>query len=125
MSSAIEGNPIAASSGNVANAVASATLRGPAASPGQHTAYLAGFNITGAGATAGSVVLATVTGAVGGTQTYVIAVPTGVTTGIAPLDVEFNPPLPDATPGGGITVSLPALGSGNTNASVNAWGFTR
>jgi hypothetical protein len=119
------GNPIAASSGNQANTAASVTLRGPSSALGQHTAFIAGFNVTGGGATAGSIVLVTVTGAVGGTQTYSLTVPTGVTTGIEPLDVVFDPPSPEATPGGGITVSLPALGSRNTNACVNAWGFTR
>jgi hypothetical protein len=119
------GNTVVASSGNVANTAASVTLRGPTSALSQHTAYLSGFNITGGGATAGSMVNATVTGVPGGPLTFALAVPTGVTTGLTPLEVEFDPPLPEATPGGGITVSLPALGSGNTNACVNAWGFTR
>ena len=65
------------------------------------------------------------TGVPGCPLTFVIAVPTGATLGIEPLNVEFNPPLPEATPGGGITVSCPALGSGSTNASVTAGGFLR
>jgi hypothetical protein len=125
VSTVFDGNEVAASSGNVATAVASATLKGPTSSLGQHIAFLSGFNITAGGATTGSIVLATVTGVPGGPLTFVIAVPTGATLGITPPNVEFDPPLPESTPGGGITVSLPALGSGNTNAAINAWGFTR
>src|SRR5260370_37907131 len=50
--------PIAASSGNVANAVATATL----ASAANVTTYITGFEVTGAGATAGLAVTVTITG---------------------------------------------------------------
>ncbi len=108
------------SSGNVANAAANATVPAVAA----RTGYLTGIEITGAGATAGGVVLATITGLLGGTVTYNIVVPTGATTSITPLVVEWNPPLPAAAVNTAIVVSLPALGAGNTNASTVAHGFS-
>lgn len=107
------------SSGNVANATATATL---AAAAGV-TTHLSGFEITGGGATVGSLVSATVTGLLGGTATYTVAVSTGATVGNPPLVVEFDPPLPASAANTAIAVSVPALGAGNTNSSVVAHGF--
>lgn len=111
--------PLAASSGNVANAVAAATLVGVAGK----TAYLSGFQISGAGATAGLPVLVTVTGLLGGTLTFIYTAVAGVLLGNAPLVVKFDPPLPAAAAAGNIVVSCPALGAGNTNNTANAQGF--
>lgn len=113
------GQPVQVGSGNVANASAVATLTG---SPGL-TTYLSGFELTGAGATAASVVLATVTGILGGTLTYVIAVPAGATLALTPLIVEFSPSLPASAQNTAIVVTLAALGAGNTNAAAVAHGF--
>jgi len=111
---------LAASSGNVANGAAVATL---SASSNGKTTYISGFTITASGATAASVVTATITGLLGGTLSYTISVPAGVTTGIVPLSVAFNPPLPASAAQTAISVTLPALGAGNTNATVSASGF--
>lgn len=111
--------PLNASSGNQANTAAVATL---AKGAGQ-TTYLTGFEITGAGATAAGIVLATVTGLVGGPRTLVVAVPAGATTGLTRVAASFDPPLPALTPNADIVVTLPPLGAGNTNAAVNAQGF--
>ena len=110
---------LASSSGNVANASAVATLAGAAGL----TTYISGFEITGAGATAASVVTATITGLLGGTLTYVIAVPAGVTAPLPSLVVPFFPPLPSSSVNTNIVVTLSALGAGNTNAAVVAHGF--
>ena len=115
-----EGPVTSFSSGNVANATAAATI--PAVA-GRLT-YLTGLEVTGAGATAGSVVLLTVTGIQGGTATYAIAVPTGATVGLTPLTISFAPPVPASAVNTAIVVSLPALGAGNTNACVVARGFS-
>ncbi len=111
--------PIGATSGNVANAVASATL---AAAAGK-TTYITGFDITGAGATAGAVVVATVTGLKGGTQSFVVTVATGATVGNPPVNGNFNPGFPASAVNTAIVVSCPALGAGNTNNVVNVRGF--
>lgn len=113
------GASVAASSGNVAAAVATATL---AAAAGK-TTYISGFEITGGGATAGSIVIATVTGPLGGTLSYNIAVPTGAAVGVLPLVVEFSPPLPASAVNTPIVVSAPSFGAGNTNAAVSAHGY--
>jgi hypothetical protein len=112
---------VAASSGNVAAAVATATLPAVAGK----TNYLSGFDVSAAGATAAAVVLLTVTGVVDGPLTYVYTAPAGATVAAAPLRGTFNPPLPASAPNTAIAVSLPSLGTGNTNAAVNAYGFVQ
>lgn len=111
--------PLAASSGNVANAVAAATLVGAA----NKTTYISGFEISGSGATAGLPVVVTVTGVLGGPLSYVYTAEAGALVGNKPLVVEFCPPLPASAPATNIVVSCPALGAGNTNNSANAHGY--
>jgi hypothetical protein len=108
-----------ASSGNVAAGTASATL---AAVSGK-TNYLSGFSLTSSGATAASVVTGTVTGILGGTLSFTQAVVAGATLANAPLNVSFNPPLAASAPNVAIVVSFPSLGAGNTNTTVNAFGY--
>lgn len=110
---------VSSASGNVAAASAVATL----AASATKTTYVSGFVITGAGATAPSVVSATLAGLLGGTATYTIAVPTGATAGLTPLIVQFDSPLPGSAVNTAIVLTLPSLGVGNTNASVHAWGY--
>ncbi len=81
-----------------------------------------GFAITGGGATAASLVTATLTGATGGTLSYVIAVPAGVTLGITPLVVQFDPPLVSASNNTSIVLNVPSFGAGNTAAAANLQG---
>lgn len=112
--------PLNATSGNVANGAAVATI-GPAA--GQFT-WVTGFEITAAGATAASVVTASLTGLAGANSFYTYAVPAGVTTQGPILVVEFAKPVRSSAVNTAITLTLPALGAGNTNAVVNLHGFT-
>lgn len=111
--------PITAASGNVANGSAVATLAAVSAK----TTYITGFEITSSGATAGSVVSPTVTGTVTGTLTYTYAAPAGVLAMGTPLIVEFAKPIPASAVNTPIAVTLPALGLGNTNATVVAHGY--
>lgn len=106
------------SSGSVANATAAVTLAAPASGIN----YVTSIAITGAGATAASIVVATLSGVVGGPFAYIIAVPAGATTGITPIFRQYPIPLAGVA-GQAITLSLPALGAGNTNAAVNLAGF--
>jgi hypothetical protein len=120
MSFAGVGPVTTASSGNQANSSAVASFIGTV---GQ-LAYLTGFEITGTGSTAGGVVTATIDGLFGGVQAqYTVVVPAGVATSLTPLIVNFNPPIQANSTGAVITVTLPALGAGNTNATVVAHGF--
>jgi hypothetical protein len=109
------------SSGNVAAGTATATL--PAAL-GKIT-YLTGFNFTSSGATGASVVTCTITGLVGGTRSYTLAVVAGATLGNQPLGEKFVPPLSASAPNTAIAASCPSLGAGSTNAAVNAEGLQR
>lgn len=114
--------PLAATSGNVAAAIATATLP---ALPGRMT-YITGFQVTGAGATAPSVVDVTVgnLGVPGSTILhYELTVATGATIGNQPLIVNFDPPLPATGINTTISVVCPSLGAGGTNNCVNAMGY--
>lgn len=111
--------PIVNGSGNVAAAAANSTI---AAASGK-TSYLTGFDVVGAGATAGSVILVTVTGLSGGTLTFPFTVPTGATVGATPLSVRFPFPLPASAPNTAIVVNVPSFGAGNTNAASIAYGY--
>lgn len=116
-----DATPITASSGNVANASAAATLTAPAGK----TAFIAGFVVSGAGATAGAVVSVTVTGVTGGTMTFTYTAVTGATVGNTPLVVSLPYAVPASAMNTNIVVTCPALGAGNTNNSVVAFGYTR
>lgn len=115
-----ESQPITASSGNVAAATATATLTGK---PGMST-YITGFVICGGGATAASVVQATVTGVTGGTMTLPIGIPAGATAGVN-FQVNFPLPIPSSALNTNIVVSVPSFGTGNTNAAVVAYGYLK
>lgn len=108
-----------ATSGNVTAAVATATLPADA----NQFNFLAGFDITGCGATAGSVVDVTVTGVAGGTLTYKLVVPAGATVSHGFQQKFFDPPLKSSAKNTAIVVSCPSLGAGNLHNAVHAFGF--
>jgi hypothetical protein len=110
---------VTAASGNVANASGVATIPAVAAK----TAYISGFTISGSGATAAAVVNPTVAGVISGTKTYTYAAVAGVALINPVLDIQFCPPIPASAVNTAITVTCPALGAGNTNNTVNAYGF--
>ncbi len=111
--------PINASSGNIAANTATATLAGAASK----TTYICGFSITSSGSTAAAVVSPTITGPISGTMAFTYTSVAGVTLANAPLVVPFNPCVPASAVNTPIAVSMPSLGAGNTNTTVNAWGF--
>jgi len=111
--------PLIAGSGNVANASAAATLTPGAAT----TAYIAGFEVTGSGATAGLPVTVTVAGLLGGTRSFTYVFAAGVLVGNLPLVVDFMPPLPASAVNTPIVVTCPASGAGGTNNTVVAHGY--
>lgn len=87
--------------------------------------YLTGILVTGAGATAASVITVTVTGCVGGTLSFNIAVPAGAAVGITPLLLMFPRPIPATGPNLAITLNVPSFGAGNTNVAAVIFGFRR
>lgn len=113
------GQQFNASSGNVAAAIAAATI--PAAIG--KLACLAGFDFSAAGATAAAVVTVTITGCKGGPLSYTYAAPAGATLQGPLLQVPFDPPLEASSLNTAIVVSAPSLGAGNTNATLNAYGL--
>lgn len=104
---------------NLTNQSGVATLTGTATT----TVYLAGFEVNGAGATAGLGVGVTVAGVIGGTRTYAYNFETGAAVGNQPLVVQFTPPIPAAAVNTPIVITCPASGAGGLTNSVNAHGF--
>lgn len=110
---------VANSSGNVANTAAVATL--PAAVG--KTTYIKGLSITAGGATVAALVTATLTG-LGSTLSFTVSSPVGIGAGGMPIIIDFGPGgVPASATNTAIVLTLPALGAGNTNASVSAWGY--
>lgn len=107
------------SSGNIANAAASASITATAT----RFSFISGMQITYGGATAAVCVTATVTGVLGGTRSYAVCAPAGVAVMGTPLIVQFVPPLSSTAINTQITASLPALGAGNAFATVSVDGF--
>lgn len=114
------GGALTASSGDVAAAVATATLAAPTL--GQWA--ITGLEINGAYATAGSVVVCTVTGIVNGTMT--IDVPVGLiamTAGVPQAPITYSWPIALlANPTTAVVFSCPSFGSGATHSSINIHG---
>lgn len=111
---------VAASSGNVANGVATATMPAVVGK----TNYVTGFSVTSGGATTAALVTATLSGVVGGPLAYTFGAPLGATAAALPLIVELETPIPGSAANTAVSISLPALGTGNTNAAVNIHGYT-
>lgn len=111
--------PLTATSGNVANASAVATLTAVAGK----TTYICGFDMSGSGATAGQIVVGTITGTIGGSLSYVFTSSTGVLAGDTGVFRDFASCIPASAISTPIVVTLPALGTGNTNAVANAHGY--
>lgn len=113
---AVLGTPIY----NGANAGATqnvATLTIPAAKMG----FLDGFDLDGLGATAGSAIALTMVGLLGGTLTIQVGIPAGATVPFH-QSFRFNPPLQASAVATNIVVTAPSYGTGNTAASINAYG---
>jgi hypothetical protein len=113
--------PLMASSGNVANAAATATLNAVTSK----TTYVTGFSVTGAGATAGAVVVVTLAGLVGGTASFEYVASVGATVANQPLIITFPEPIPAAFAASIILLTCPALGAGNTNNCATIYGFAQ
>lgn len=101
-------------SATVANAAATATIPGVA---GQ-TACVTGFEVWAGGATVAALVAATLTGVLGGAQTFPFSAVAGVGLTSPPLVFSFDAPLPASATGVAIAFTLPALGLGNASALV-------
>lgn len=112
---------VSASSGNVAAGTAAASLPAVAG----RTNYITGFTISGAGATLGLAVSVTVVGVLSGTLTYTYTAIAGVLLANQSLNVSFPYPLAASAVNTAITVSCPTLGIGNTNNTVNVYGYVK
>jgi hypothetical protein len=98
------------------------------AATANRTNYLEGFDITGGGATAASVIEVSVTGLAAGTLKYelnILAGATGPMNAQGGFSVRFPQPLPASAVNTAITVTVPSFGAGNTNAAVVVYGFMK
>lgn len=115
----LPGTPITATSGNIVNNVAVATLAGTSGK----TTYITGFQCTSSGATAGLVGDIAVANTISGSLFYVVAFPASTTTLATPIIVDFGHGVPASAANTAITVTMPAAGSGNTDEVCNAEGY--
>jgi hypothetical protein len=84
--------------------------------------YCTGFDIDGLGATAGSAIAVTLSGILGGTLTWEVGIPAGVTVPFT-YSKRFNPPLQASGVNTAMTLTVPSFGSGNTQSNANIYGF--
>lgn len=111
--------PVTGSSGNLANAAAAVHL----GSVSGKTTYIAGFEITGTGATAVNIVTVTIVNILGGTLSYTYVFVAGVTNQNQSLIVEFTKAIPGSAQNTDIIVNCPASGAGGTNNTVVVHGY--
>lgn len=109
---------IKASSGVVANAVATATL--PAALG--KTTFLIGFDLTVTGATAGLEIVAVINFG-GATWSYPIIVPAGATSNAVFIQRSLHRPAPADAPNTAIVGTVPAAGAGDVAVCMNIHGY--
>lgn len=119
-----EGLPPGCAPVNITATGAAAAINAVLPAAAKRLNFIKGFTITGGGATAGSVIAVTVTGAIGGTLTFYVAVPTGATAQTL-LHVNLPYALAATDENVAITVAVPSFGAGNTAASVVAFGYKR
>lgn len=111
--------PVSCATGNVAATTATCTMP---ATTGK-TTYVTGFDITASGATLGLAVTCTLTNTNSGTLSYTFVVTAGALLADNPLIRAFAPPLKATASNTAPVVSCPSLGTGNTNMTINAYGY--
>lgn len=109
---------VQATSGVVANASAVASM--PAVSG--RTNFITGLSVTGSGATTATIVGAALTGPATG-MTWMYGVVAGASVKNPDLILSFTPPIPAGAANSALTLTVPALGSGNLYATANIWGY--
>lgn len=110
--------PVIGNSGTLANVSGSASL--PAVASRRN--YIQGFTISGSGAT-GALVIECLLIGIGTNLRYEYSVPAGATIGAPLYHITFPIPLPASAVNTAIQITLPAFGAGNTNATVNIYGY--
>lgn len=113
--------PIGCASATTGNTGNTCTLTGAASK----FTYITSLTCSAGGATGASLGTMTITGLVGGTQSYAIAFPAGVSAQATFPVFSFNKPVQSSAVNTNIVITLPAGGSGNTFEACNANGFTQ
>jgi hypothetical protein len=90
--------------------------------PGR-TIYLTGLQAGGLGATTAAQQFVQVAGIAGGTCSWAIGVPAGVTVSVPSMVVPFTPPLIASGPNVAVVSTLFSFGAGNVGQSLTAWGY--
>lgn len=87
--------------------------------------FCTGIQITGAGATAASTIVATLQS--GGTTiaNFVIPIPAGVNALVTPLQLSFDTPIAGLGVNQNMVLTVPSFGAGNLNAAANMQGFSQ
>ena len=118
----IAGTPFGDDAAAGATAAAGALAPALPAQAGK-TNVLTGILVTGSGATGTSIIVITVTGLVGGTMSIEYVVPAGATLVGPTVFLDFGRGIPASGPNVAITLNVPSMGAGNTNAAAHIRGF--
>ncbi len=92
------------------------------------TNFIEGFDVTGGGATAASIIEISITGAAGGTMYFemnILAGATGPCNAQGGLFIRFPEPIPATGANTAITVTVPSFGAGNTKSACTVYGFQK
>jgi hypothetical protein len=93
------------------------------------TNWIEGFDLSGCAATTGSTIAVTITGLLGGTMSFSVAIQGAVTNpafgGNGIYSVRFPEPLPASGVNTAITVNVPSFGAGSTAQSCSVYGYTK
>lgn len=117
--SKVAGAPSRFPSANSANSIAATSIPAVAGM----TAVVTGIEVWGGGATVALLVDVTLAGLASGAQAFPFATPAGALLAAAPMILNFDTPLLASAPNTAITLTLPALGVGNTRAAVVLKGY--
>jgi len=110
---------VAVQSGNSPNAAINISL--PAAAG--KTTYITHLMVSGGGATAASLSSVIVANMLGGTYGLNFGVPAGITVGLPPIVITFDPPMPATAVNTALNITVAAFGAGNVAASASAQGY--
>ncbi len=110
---------------NASGAASTLTLTMPAVSGKIN--YVTGITVDGNGATASTLIAASLSNVVTGTLRFPALIPAGaaVPLGAFRINIDFDTPIPATQPNQSVVLSVPSFGTGNTLATAQLRGYVQ
>ncbi len=110
---------------NASGAASTLTLTMPAVSGKIN--YVTGITVDGNGATASTLIAASLSNVVTGTLRFPTLIPAGaaVPLGAFKINIDFDTPIPATQPNQAVSLSVPSFGTGNTLATAQLRGYVQ